>query len=491
MTEAKSTTPGRSRGRPRGSRSISSKATQSSETLVPGSNWKGFNPEQEKAQKILGGPQRHTLLRGGSRSGKTFLFVRAILARAIKFPGSRHAIIRHRLNAVRASVAADTLPKVVQLCFPGLEIKWEDALGRFKLGNGSEIWLLGLDEKERVEKILGLEFATIFFNECSQIPWPSADVALTRLAQVIEGCTQRAYYDLNPTTTMHWTYRLFIEGKHPDGRRKLARPDNYKAWKINPEDNRENLTREYLDELAEGSESRRKRFYAGEYVPGLDGALWTPEMIERCRGEAFDPTSIEGKLAIRALGINRIVIGVDPSGTSGKEEERSGDVGIVVCGRQNKPKGKGFVLQDATMNAHPGIWGRAVCDLSDKWGADCIVVEKNFGGEMARHTIKSAAREGQVIRVKDVTATRGKHIRAEPIAAIYEEERVEHCGVFDELEEELCLMSADGYKGPRSPNRLDAEVWAMTELFGKSPINPGAKVVTGPRPFFGRAENQF
>ena len=165
---------------------------------------------QTQAIHLMAGPQRHTLLVGGARSTKTFTYVKQIVNRAMDAANSRHAILRFRNNAVWASVGRDTLPKVMRLCFPGVVLTGPHAEGYFKLPNGSEIWLAGLDEKERVEKILGMEFATIFFNECSQIPYSSVLAALTRLAQTClkangDPLLQRAYYDLNPTNKRHWS----------------------------------------------------------------------------------------------------------------------------------------------------------------------------------------------------------------------------------------------------------------------------------------------
>src|SRR2546430_15468273 len=114
--------------------------------------------------RLLSGTQTHTLLVGGSRSGKTFLDVRTIVIRALAAPGSRHAILRFRYNACKQSIGLDTLPKVMKLCFPDVPFKWNDQMGYFTIGDGSEIWLGGLDDKERTEKILGLEFATIYLN---------------------------------------------------------------------------------------------------------------------------------------------------------------------------------------------------------------------------------------------------------------------------------------------------------------------------------------
>ena len=142
-----------------------------------------FTPAQEKAMEVMVSDATHVALGGGSRSGKTFLLVRAVLIRALKCPDSRHVIFRFRFNSVKTYIIKDTLPKVLKLCFPmlpSLSSMLDKTDWYVTLPNGSEIWFGGLDDKERVEKILGGEYATIYFNECSQIPWGSIVMALTR-----------------------------------------------------------------------------------------------------------------------------------------------------------------------------------------------------------------------------------------------------------------------------------------------------------------------
>lgn len=431
---------------------------------------------------MLGGPQRHTLLFGGSRSGKTFLTCRAVVVRAHRFSETRHVILRQKANAVRNSIFLDTMPKVFKLCFPEMKVREDKSLLRWVLeDSGSEIWTGGLDDAERIDKILGTEYATLYFNECSQIAFQNIETARSRLAQTHHdpAFVQRAYYDLNPVGNRHWTYREFVEHKHPLTLRPLAAPEQYAWMQINPRDNMQNLSQAYIDELANSSDRTRKRFLEGEYVPELDGALWNSETIERGRMEAVLPSEVE------QLGISRIVIGVDPSGSDGESDDANA-IGIVVMGKQAGSKAHGFVLEDATINAHPKIWAKLLTQLVDKWGADCIVAEKNFGGEMVRHVIKT---ENPRAAIKMVTASRGKHIRAEPVAALYEEEpgskggayggRMHHCGRFDGLEDEMCQTTVNGFQGPTSPNRLDAMVWCATELFGKSIVSPDALVVGG------------
>ena len=165
------------------------------------------------------------MLFGGSRSGKTFLIVRQIITRALKTPDSRHTILRFRFNHVVNSVVYDTFPKVMKLCFPGVEYKLDKQSWFFKFQNGAEIWFGGLDDKERTEKILGMEFASIYLNESSQISWQPVGIAITRLAQKvmqqIEGrepklLKPRMFFDCNPPNKNHWTYQLFVLKRDPE-----------------------------------------------------------------------------------------------------------------------------------------------------------------------------------------------------------------------------------------------------------------------------------
>jgi phage terminase large subunit-like protein len=406
--------------------------------------------KQREANKLLGGPQRHTLMVGGSRSGKTFLGIRGVATRAIKAPGSRHAIFRLRFNALRASVWLDTLPKVMRLCFPGVPYKNNRQDGYVSLPNGSEIWFGGLDDKERVEKILGMEFATLYFNECSQIPRASVLTALTRLAQKVDGLKNRAYYDLNPVGTGHWTYRQFIEHVDPDTRLPLADPEDYQYVYMNPADNRANVDAQYLALLESLPERQRRRFLDGRYVAEIDGALWTLEMLEKHRRNTEDVPVFR-----------RVVVAVDPSGSKGPEDTRSDEIGIVVAaiGQDDRL----YVLADLSGRYGPEKWGALAVKARHDWGADRIIGERNFGGDMVRAVVQAADRSAPY---KEVNASRGKVQRAEPVSALYEQGRVSHVGIFPRLEDQMVNFSTSGYLGDKSPDRADALVWAITELMG-------------------------
>jgi phage terminase large subunit-like protein len=406
---------------------------------------------------------RHNLIFGGARSGKTLLFCSAMISRALAFPVSRHIILRLRTLHVRQSIWMDTLPKVLRMSYPEYKTIPHEADGFMEFPSSivpkedyAQLWIAGLDDKERVEKILGKECGTLYFNECSQIPYSSVLLALTRLAQLIPGMQNRAYYDLNPVLTGHWTNRLFIQHIDPESRerRKLPDPHNYAYAYMNPEDNAANLDPFYLESLRNMPSRQRKRFYEGTYSNEQEGQLWSYEIFELLRKDAIQPEDLE------KLGVERIVVAVDPSGASGELDRKADEIGIVVCART--AAGRGLVLEDASGLYSPEQWGRITCNLFHKWSANRVIGETNFGGDMVRATIQMSDRN---VPFKKITASRAKHIRAEPVSALYEQQRISHCGIFPVLEDELANFTTLGYMGSGSPNHGDALVWGLSELF--------------------------
>jgi phage terminase large subunit-like protein len=424
---------------------------------APQSATAGFHltVKQEQAQAILAGPATHVCGVGGARSGKTFLFTRAVTSRALMAPGSRHAILRFRYNAVKSAVLLDTFPAVMRRCFPEVPYEVIRQDGYVLMPNRAEIWFGGLDEKDRIEKILGMEFCTIFLNECSQIAYASVAVVRTRLAQKLAGVRLKMYYDLNPPGSGHWTNRLFFQKLEPRSLQALPDPERYAGFFMNPDDNRENLPDGYIEqELDTLPERQRKRFRLGEYQPEVEGALWSMEGIERSRCEPDEVPQLQ-----------RVVVAVDPSGTAGKEKQtdqrKNDDVGIVVAG--HGADNRVYLLEDLSCNKPPEGWAKDVVRAYHKHKADRVVAEANFGGDMVRAVIQSVDAQ---VPVTMVVASRGKAVRAEPVSVLYEEkqDKVRHVGHFPRLEEQLLNFSTVGYEGEKSPDRADAWVWAVTDL---------------------------
>lgn len=415
--------------------------------------------KQQEAQKILAGDATHLMLFGGSRSGKTYLLVRNVIMRALKAPKSRHAILRFRFNAVKSSVVLDTFPKVLATAFPGVKhtLNKTDFYAEFE--NGSQIWFGGLDDKERSEKILGMEFVTIYLNECSQIPKGSRDIAVTRLAQQVTQSIKgrddvilrpRMYYDCNPPSKSHWSYQLFILKRDPEKKQPLNHPDDYASFQINPSDNIENVSAGYIEKTLKNLSQRlQRRFLYGEFADATQNSLFKEEDIDKWR-------VLDGNLP----DFVRVVVAVDPSGSGDIDNADNDAIGIAVVAIGTD--GNAYLLEDCTVKAGPATWGRVAVSAYDRHRADVIVGEGNYGGAMVQHTIRTASER---VPYKMVTATRGKVVRAEPIGALYELGKVRHVGNFNDLEDELTAFTTSGYMGESSPNRADALIWGLTELF--------------------------
>lgn len=418
--------------------------------------------KQKQAQALIGAGPKHTMLFGGSRSGKTFLLTRNTVWRAIKAARSRHAIFRQSFSAVKASIILDTFPKAMELCFPQVDYDLSKTDWYARFPNDSELWFGGLidttqADARRSEKVLGMEFATIYLNECSQISWPSVQLVRTRLAQqvdqVIDGHASpllpRMFYDENPPTKAHWSYRQFIQKIDPETRLPLANPDDYASLLMNPQDNLENIAADYIETLQGLAGRMRRRFLLGAFGEAVSGALFDDAIIDAFRVE-------DGNLP----DMVRIVVAVDPSGSGDTDNADNDAIGIVVAGLGTD--GVGYILEDCTVKAGPATWGNVAASAYDRWEADCIVGETNYGGDMVRHVIKTAHPRAIF---RKVTASRGKVVRAEPFSSLYENGKVRHVGRFNELEDELCGFTTNGYVGGSSPNRADAAIWALAELF--------------------------
>jgi len=194
-----------------------------------------------------------------------------------------------------------------------------------------------------------------------------------------------------------------------------------------------------LKERYEGTNLGRQELYA-EIIEAFEGALWKPELIEKARIN-------------KNRDLSQIIVAVDPAVTA---NANSDETGIVVVGKDYN--NHYYVLEDLSGRHPPEKWGRIAVNAFYEWEADRIVAEVNNGGDLVERLIRNIDNQ---ISYRSVRATRGKILRAEPISALYEQERVHHVGVFSELESQMCSYTGDTNS---SPDRLDALVWGLTEL---------------------------
>lgn len=221
-------------------------------------------------------------------------------------------------------------------------------------------------------------------------------------------------------------------------------------------DNATNLAPTFLKAVKDKYEGTRlgRQELNAEILDDLPGALWTRDAIDTTRVRVTPE-------------LQRVVIAVDPSGTKGTADDGD-EIGIVAAGRG--VDGRAYVLADRTCKLSPDGWGRRAVNAYNEFSGDRIVAERNFGGAMVEHVIRTIDKS---VPYKEVTASRGKVARAEPVAALYEQGRVSHVGSMPELEDQMVQIAPEGFVGEGSPDRADALVWALTELMLSDGFNYG------------------
>lgn len=404
------------------------------------------NPKQVALIDLM---NKHSMVLayGGSRSSKTTAIIRNMILRGCKV-GSRHLAVRWRFNHAKTSLMHDTIPKVFRMCFPGLQYKPDksDYFYSWTAADGqeSQLWIGGIDDKERIEKVLGNEYSTIFLNEISQISFDALSLLQTRLAENV-GLSLRMYLDCNPPPKTHWSYKYFHRGVNPD----LSRHGmDTASILLNPEDNRENLHNDYFKFLDSLPLRKRQRFRDGLYLEEVEGALWTDEIINRATatdwGELID-----------------VVVSIDPSTT---DNPGSDECGLVVAAKDEFDRG--VVLEDASKKMSTKAWAQAAVNLYHEHEANRIVAEVNQGGDLVSDAIHNIDSNIKVVKVH---ASKSKKARAEPVAMLYDQGKISHAQGLAKLEEEQTTWIP--LESKFSPNRIDATVWAFFDLF-----NLGGKV---------------
>ena len=229
------------------------------------------------------------------------------------------------------------------------------------------------------------------------------------------------------------------------------------------EANRAYLATSFLDEVYRryGGQIRGAVELEGRLVEDVEGALWTMGSLEKAQGS-------------RPQRLSRIVVAVDPPVSA---KSTSDECGIVVFGAETEGEVRdwtGTVLEDASLRGSAVDWAQAAVEAYHRHGADRIVAEVNQGGDLVAEMLRQV---GPLVPITMVHATGGKVVRAEPVAALYEQGRIRHLPGLQRLEEQMLLMASDGYKGKGSPDRVDALVWAVTAAL----LDPARKRPAPPR----------
>jgi phage terminase large subunit-like protein len=231
--------------------------------------------------------------------------------------------------------------------------------------------------------------------------------------------------------------RPWLKALLADQRTRVSKASTY--------DNLDNLSPVFAEQIIsqyEGTRLGRQELHA-ELLTDVEGALWDWGLIE------------ENRIIEPPQDLERIVVAIDPAGTS---KSSSDETGLIVAGNIGNTT---YILQDRSGKYSPHGWAVAARNLYDDWAADAIIAETNYGGEMVEHTLRTSGVRARLVKVN---ARRSKALRAEPVVGLYEQGRVKHCGTFPELEEQMCEWVP--FKSS-SPDRLDALVYAVTNLTGR------------------------
>lgn len=377
------------------------------------------------------GDWRVWLLHPGRGWGKGFAAAAAVGER-VRLGLARHvALVGSTQAHVRDVMVENPLSGVLRLC-PGA--RYVPSLARVEWPNGA---IAHLYSAEKPDRLRGPEHDTVWADEVDS--WgletsnrKAAD-AWTNIELGLRLGDSRMIVTSTPKPGRMVSELLKRARDHGDV--TVTTGSTY--------DNAPNLSPEFIANVErryKGTRLERQEIY-GQVLEEIYGALWTPSSF---RYREATPTDV-----------GRCVVGVDPSG--------GGDaIGILAAGEAGEDW---IILDDWSIHGSPDLWARRTAELVAKWGADCVVAERNYGGDMVESTLRAA---GGNLPVKMVTASRGKHVRAEPVSLLYDQGRVWHRrgdgAQLDLLEDELRHFTTRAYEGEGSPDRADAMVWAMTEL---------------------------
>jgi len=359
----------------------------------------------------------------GRGAGKTRTAAEWLAFQASSNPRTRWAIAAPTYSDVRDTCAEGQSGIVQILREYGTLKDYNRSIGELFLTNGSRIKLFSGEEPDRFR---GPQFHGGWFDELAAFKYPDA------WDQYQFGLRLGDFPQTIVTTTPRPTKLI----------KDLIARQGVRVVRGSTFDNAKNLAPSALIELKaryENTRLGRQELY-GEILDNVEGALWSREMIEGARVTEAPP-------------LVRVVVAIDPAVTS---NSTSDETGIVCAGVSSA--GEYYILDDKSLRSSPDQWARQAVNLYHDYKADKIVAETNNGGDMVIMLLKQV---DAGIATKKVTATRGKQLRAEPISSLYEQGKVHHVGYFPELESQMCEWTP---LSNESPDRLDALVWALTEL---------------------------
>ncbi|MFI8666870.1 phage terminase large subunit [Qipengyuania sp. NPDC077410] len=444
-------------------------------------NFEGFNDDQRAAYALAtSNNHKFHLFYGGAGSGKSWLIMFIVLLRALRAPDSRHAIFRLTRASCEQTLFDKTLIEVLQVGFPGLYAQLVAAKAfnytdmTVTLPNGSKLFFNGLDEN-RLTKVLGDEFNTVWVNECNEdgLSYATVNVLLNRLRAVrktVDGkvLKNKMFFDCNPRFYSDWEYKVFMQGINPEDGDAIPRPEQWVNCKLRTFSNQANLSEDYLENLELMGAKDRRRYMEGEWSDQNQHALFTEKVfvsnrIPKPKNVITPQETLQHLREQEGIELNRVTVSADPAVTADPKSDLTGITvqGIYLDANDTE---HAVVLEDLSARYTPDAACKVIAEAYREWGASRVIMEKNQGGLWLESTLRKHFPNVPLKFVSATTTTGGKASRAEPVAAQYERGVVHHVGSLKELENQMCDFGSPASR-KKSPDRMDAVVWGLTELF--------------------------
>lgn len=379
---------------------------------------------------------RYFLITGGRGSGKSWTLALFLLNLTYQ---KGHVILFTRYTLVSAfiSIIPEFLDKIeVMGKVNDFEVTQSEIINKL---TGSKILFRGIKTSSGVntanlKSIAGL--STWVIDEAEELTDPDVFDKVDLSIRAKDNFN-RVILVMNPAYKSHWIYNDFVKKKRSD---TTYIHTTYLDNKINLSDS----FVQAAEKTKRENPARYEHLFLGTWLDDADGMLWNRAIIAKTR-------------ISEAPNLSRIIVAIDPAVTANMNSD---ETGLIVVGKDSE--GFGYVLEDLSGKYSPNHWAKVANDAAFRWNADCIVAEKNQGGDMVEAVLKS---QGTNHRIKLVTATKGKYVRAEPVYSLYEQGQIYHVGNFPILESQMVTFDPD--KG-KSPDRVDALVWGLTELMVKT-----------------------
>lgn len=395
-------------------------------------------------------PVRYYIVTGGRGSGKSFAISTAVMADQAE-ADYNILYLRQTLVSAEVSIIPEFYEKAEMLGFGDILKKGNTSM--LNRVTGWRVFFKGIQTSSRDNiaqlksvKRVGLALVDEAQELTNEEAFDRIDLSLRD-----KGVRNRIVLSLNPTAKSHWIYRRFFKAREVAEDFNGIRGDTCYIH-TTYHDNAQNLDGDFLrlaEECRETNPEKYRNVFLGLWKGDKEGALWNESMVSSFR------------VASAPASLDRVVVGVDPAVTSA---DTSDETGIVIVGAKRiQGQRHYYVLADRSMRSSPNSWAGAAVNAFEEFEADRIVAEVNNGGDLVESLVQGAA--GKRIPYRAVRASRGKITRAEPVAALYERGLVHHVGTFPVLEDQM--RNYCGRDTEKSPDRMDALVWALTELSSK------------------------